>query len=200
MCRPISVSGKAVVLESWFYVDKGITYIESKGVYASIKKWHYWKKGVPGDLVDTHFEYKEVNDVGMIEVINKYNKLLKIFWMKETDYVMKIMVSWMALDALEGARTRIYFTYISGTNDTKQSTYQHKFGIHFRYRHQLDDHNNQTHVPISLDRTWTTKFLPDCKFSWYLSVFEVNTDLASGQFKNYGIVQPSLDFRRSLAI
>ena len=68
MCRPIFGSGKAVVLDSGFCVAKGITDLEDKGVYvaALIKKRRYWPKGVPGDLIDNHFEDKEIGDVEMI--------------------------------------------------------------------------------------------------------------------------------------
>ena len=43
MCRHIFVSGKAVVFDSGFCVDKGLTDLKPKGVYAAylIKKWHY---------------------------------------------------------------------------------------------------------------------------------------------------------------
>ena len=68
MCRPIFGLGNAIVLDSGFCDAQGITELEAKGVYeaALVKKWCYWPKGVPGDLVDTHFEDKEVGDVGMI--------------------------------------------------------------------------------------------------------------------------------------
>ena len=36
MFRPIFISGKDVVLDSGFFVVKGITDIESKGVYAAV--------------------------------------------------------------------------------------------------------------------------------------------------------------------
>ena len=55
-------------------------------------------------------------------------------------------------------------------------------------------------MPNFLERTWATKFWPDHNFAWYLSMTEVNTDLAPGHFKNDGVVQPSLDFWRSLSI
>ena len=58
--------------------------------------------------------------------------LFKIFCMKEPYYVMKIMVSWMTLDELEGGRTRIYFIDRSGTKDTKQFKYWKPFGNNFR--------------------------------------------------------------------
>ena len=48
------------------------------------------------------------------------NKLFKTFCMKDPDYVMKIMVSWMTLDELEGARTRRYFIARSGKKGSKQ--------------------------------------------------------------------------------
>ena len=78
----------------------------------------------------------------MIEARTEDNKLFKIFCMKEPDYAMKKMASWMALDELEGARTRRYFVDRIGAKDMKQFTYWQLFGLHFRYRHQLDEHND----------------------------------------------------------
>ena len=69
---------------------------------------------------------------------------------------------------------------------------QQPFGIDFRYRHQVDDKNNQRHAPFFLDRTWATKFWPDCNFAWYIDVSEVNTYLASDHIQNDAVVQPSL--------
>ena len=172
MCRPIFGSGKAVLLDSGFCVATSITEIEAKGVYAGslINKRLYWPEGVPGDLIDTHFEDKEVGDVGMIESRTEDRKLFIIFCMKLPDYVMKIMASWMTLDELEGVRSRQYFIDRNGTKETNQFTYQHPFGINFRYRHQVDDHNNCRHAHIFLVSTWVTKFWPGNKFAWYLAV------------------------------
>ena len=83
---------------------------------------------------------------------------------------MKIMSSWMTLDELENKKTRIDFIDISGTKDKKKFAYRKPFGIHFRYRHEMDNHNDRRHAPISLERTWATKFWPDQNFSWYLTV------------------------------
>ena len=68
--------------------------------------------------------------------------------MKELDYVMKIMASWMTLDKLEGARTRRDFIDSSEMKETKQFTYRQPFGIHLRYRNEVDDHNNRIHAPF----------------------------------------------------
>ena len=84
MCRPIFESGKAVILENGFCVVKGIIELNAKGVYSAalIKKWCYWPRGVPGDLIDNHFENTEVGDVVMIEAITEDNKFLKYFLWK----------------------------------------------------------------------------------------------------------------------
>ena len=121
MGGPIFGSGKAIVLYIVFCVAKGITYLKDKGVYVAdlINKRRYWPKGIPGDLLDTHFEDKDIGNVGMIEVRTEDDKLFKIFFMKEPGYVTKIMASWMTLDELEGARTRRYFIDIIGTNESK---------------------------------------------------------------------------------
>ena len=102
VCRPIFVSGNTIVLDSVFCFAKFITDLEAKCVYvtALINNWCYWPKGVPGDLIDTHFEDKDSGDVVMIEAITEDNKLFKIFCMKELDYLMKIMASWTTRDEL----------------------------------------------------------------------------------------------------
>ena len=101
--------------------------------------------------------------------------------MKEPGYVMKIMAIWMTLDELEGAKTIRDFIGSSGTKEKKLFMYPQPFGLHFKYRHQLDDHNNWRHASISLERKWVTKFWTDRNFAWYLAVSEVNIALASGQ-------------------
>ena len=62
------------------------------------------------------------------------------------------------------------------------------------------DHNNLSHLSISLEKTRANTFWPDHNFVCYLVVSEVNTALSSGHFQNYGLVQPSLDFWRALKI
>ena len=89
----------------------------------------------------------------MIEARTEVNKLFRIFCMKYPDYVMNIVASWITLDELEGARTRRYFIESSGTNDTKQFTHRQPFGVHFRYRHQVDSNNNRRHAPMYLEGT-----------------------------------------------
>ena len=113
---------------------------------------------------------------------------------------MKIMVSWMTHDELEGARTRQYFIDRNGMKDTKQFTYRNPFGINRRYIHQVDDQNDCRYSQNSLQRTWATKLWPDQNLSWYFSVLEVNTYLATVHLQNYVVVQTNMDFCRYLAI
>ena len=68
----------------------------------------------------------------MIQARTEDNKLFKIFWTEDPDYVMKIMVSYMTLDDLEGAKKRRNFIDSSGKKETKNFTYRKPFGIYFR--------------------------------------------------------------------
>ena len=81
MCRPFFGSGKSVVLETVVWVTKGITQLKDKGFYARflIKKQRFCPKGVHGDLIDTHFEDKEIGHVERIEAITEYNNFFKLF-------------------------------------------------------------------------------------------------------------------------
>lgn len=200
MCQPLFGSGKAVVMDSGFCVAKGIVELEARGVYgaALIKKRRYWPKSVPGNEIDKHFEDKEVGYCSMLQTKTEEGKPFKIFCMKEPDYVMKVMASWMTLNELEGARTKRDWKE-NGVNKSKTFNYRQPFGLHFRYRHQVDDHNNRRHAPISIERTWATKFWADRNFAWYLAVSMVNANLAHGHFQNNGEVVPTLQFRRQLA-
>ena len=120
--------------------------------------------------------------------------------MKEPDYLMIMMASWIKLNELEGARTRRYFIHSGGIKYTNHLTYRQTFGTHFRYIHQVYDQNNGIQVPISLERKLAIKFWSDHNFSWYLAVLEVNTSLVSSHFQNDRVVQPGLDFWRALEI
>ena len=66
--------------------------------------------------------------------------------------------------------------------------------------HQVEDHKNRRHSPISLNRTWDIKLWPDCNFAWYLASMEVSTALAPGHFQSHGIIMPTLSFQSQLVI
>ena len=85
--------------------------------------------------------------------------------MKDPDYVMNMMASWTARDELEDTKIRIDFTDNSGTNQKNIFTYQHQFGINYKYKHKIDYNNNWRRAPTFLDRTLETKYWQDCNFS-----------------------------------
>ena len=100
MCKTIFGTGEAVVLDSGFCVSNDITELESKGDYAGslIKKRYYRTKVFTGNLIDTHFKYKEVSDIDVIEARTQENKSFQIICTKEPDYLINIMASCMTLD------------------------------------------------------------------------------------------------------
>ena len=71
MCDPIFGTGKAVVINTLFFMEKGITALEERDVYsgALIKKRKYWPKGVPGDDIDRNFHNRDVGDVDAMEAM-----------------------------------------------------------------------------------------------------------------------------------
>ena len=112
---------------------------------------------------------------------------------------MKIMATWMTLEELDGADTRREYKGRDGESLARLFKYHQKFGLHFRYHHHVDDHNNRRHAPISIERTWATKFCTDRNFAWYLAVTEVNRALADGHFRKGRKLIPTLQLRRKLS-
>ena len=90
--------------------------------------------------------------VDCLEMKTYEGKSFKIHCMKEPYYVMKLMESWMTLNNLEGANTKRYRKE-NGFRKSKQIFLKQPYGMHFRYRHQVDDHNNRRHAPISIKNT-----------------------------------------------
>ena len=63
---------------------------------------------------------------------------------------------------------------------TKLFKYRDIFGNHFNYRHQVDNNNNWRHYPISVERTWATKYWPGRCQAYFLALTEVNTNYLRG--------------------
>ena len=84
----------------------------------------------------------------MLEAATEYSRPYHIFCFKETDYVMKIMASWMTLDDLDGANTKHNYKGRDGQSLMKIFTYRNPFGLHFRYRHQVKNNNNRRQYSI----------------------------------------------------
>ena len=57
-----------------------------------------------------------------------------------------------------------------GVMETKEFMYMEVVSNHFLYQNKFDGNNNRKHAPISIDKTWVTKYWPDRCFDWYLAV------------------------------
>ena len=100
---------------------------------------------------------------------------------------------------MDGADTRREYKGRDGQSLDRLFKYCQPFGLHFHYRHQVDDHNNRIHAPISVESKGATKFWTDRNFAWYLALTEVNTALADGHFSKGGKLIPTLQFLIKLA-
>ena len=105
--------------DSGLCVSRGVVELECKGVYGAslIKKKNYWPKGVPGAAIDAHFEDKDVNLCEMLEA-SIDGLTLQVMFIKEPNYVMKIMCKWMNLNDFEGGQTRRDY-FVDGVKTTK---------------------------------------------------------------------------------
>ena len=146
-----------------------------------IKKKKDWPKVVPGAEIDAHFEDKDLYNCDMLEA-SIDGLSCQLMCMKEPNYVMKIMCKRMTLDNFEGGQTRREYI-VDGVKTTKTFGYKQPFRMHYKFRHQVDDNNNRRHSPISVDRTWATKFWEDRNCAWYIATSEVKTNLALGHFR-----------------
>ena len=100
----------------------------------------------------------------MLEAITEEDpegKAFKIFCLKEPEYAMKIMVTWMTMEELDRVDTRQEYKGRDDDSLARILKYCQPFGLQFRYRHQVDGHNNRIHAPISIERAWATNLWPN---------------------------------------
>jgi hypothetical protein len=92
------------------------------------------------------------------------------------------------------------FKQSNRTNTTIWFNYHEPFYYHFRYHHQIDDHNNHRHSPLSFEESWAAHQWPIQVFAFLLAVSEVNAKLAFTYFHNDSIKtnDDMIGFRRNL--
>ena len=76
--------------------------------------------------------------------------------------------------------------------------YHEPFYNHFKFCHQVDDHNNQHHSPISFEETWMTKDWRHRVFAFIIAITEVNARIAYAHF-NQLLSMSQFEFRCKLA-
>ena len=131
---------------------------------------------MPGAAIDANFEDKDVNHCEMIYA-SIDGLTFQMLCMKEPSYVIKIMCKWMTLDGFEGGQTRQDYI-VDGVEKTNTFCYKQPFGVHYKFRHQVDDNNNRQYSSILVYITWDTKFWGYRNCAWYLATSAVNTNLA----------------------
>jgi hypothetical protein len=185
----IAHSGRIVIMDSGFCVLKALIKLASVGVYASavIKKRHYWPKYIDGAAIDARFEDNEIGTTDSLPGIMD-GVQFRIYCMKEEDYVMKLMATYGALKPIEEGKTQRSVTRRNGQRKNMSFQYTEPFYNHFKFRHQVDDHNNLRHSPIFLEESLNTKDWKLRVFSFVLAPVEVNARLAFA-FSQPGIPQ-----------
>lgn len=169
-------TGKIVVLDSVFCVLKALLDLKKVGFYAAavIKKWRYWPKHVPGDEIDEKMKDCEIGEnkvmTGKLDG-EKYN----FFMMKELEYIMKMMSIYGDRETADKQETtRRYFINNDRKMERREFNYTTVFANHFRYRHAIDDTNNQRHNTPSFEETWKTIWWANRVFSFLIALTEVN--------------------------
>ena len=121
-----------------------------------------------------------------------------IMAIKDPDYVILMMMTYGMLDHLEGSDTQHRYKGTGGELVTKRFNYCEVFGNHFNYIHQVENKKNWCHSPISVERTWATKYWPDRCHPKFLALTEVNANYLRRYLVNGVDVEPQLDFWRQL--
>lgn len=190
-------TGKCLILDSGFCVLKGMAELKKRGVFAAaqIKKRRYWPKYVDGEAIKAHFADKEVGDVACLPGVLD-NVPVYIHCMKEPDYITMLMSNYGTIERLGDFRPREWVE--DGT--TRHATFKYPEIVyrHYKNRHQVDNHNNRRHQPISLEEVWGTKHWPHRVFAFLLAVTEGNMFLMNKTL-NAQAEDSILAFRRSFA-
>ena len=161
-----------VIMDNGLYVKKSLVELRKKGLFgaALIKNHRYWPENIKGDAINDHFASKEVGNVDAVKKVED-GVAYHVFFMKDPDYVMKIMTTYETLEKQNKFKR-------GGVMEKKEFMDTEVVANHFLYRHYVDDNINRSHAPISIERTWATKYWRDCCFAWYLAVPEVNMNYA----------------------
>ena len=206
LCKPLLFTGKVVVLDSGFCVLRAIVELKKLGVFAAavIKKRRYWPKYVKGEEINAYMADKEIGETGVWQGMMDGLKYF-YFMLKEPAWVMKMMCTYGDTCTPEDQEeTRRYYKTEGDKTIRREFKYTTIFLNHFRYRHKIDDHNNNRHSVPALEDTWLTSRWSNRVFCFFLAVSEINAYLMLNYFiwrKNpKTFVKPTVhQFRRTLA-
>ncbi len=172
-------SARVVIMDSGFCELFAVVKLASFVVYGSavIKKLRFWPKYIQIDAIDRRFEGKEIGFVDALPGLLEGQHNFKIFCMKEEDYVIKLMSTCVALRSVEEGKTQ-QSVIENEQRVNKSFHYTEHFFNHFKFCHQVDDHNNLRHSTISLEERISSKDWKIRVFMFILALVEVNAWLA----------------------
>ena len=85
---------------------------------------------------------------------------------------MMLIATYGTVERMGQEKKRVW--KINGEQFQSTFKYPELFHNHFQYRHAVDDHNNRRQSPISVERTWSTKWWPHRIFAFLLAITEIN--------------------------
>ena len=98
-----------------------------------------------------------------------------IFTLNEADYQSKIMETYGTMSVINTQEeTSRVETLPDGSKKKRVFRYIEPFSNHFKYRHQIDDHNNLCHQEPSIESTWSTHEWSNRVFAFLIAITEVN--------------------------
>ena len=199
LTKAIWYKGFCLVLDSGFCVLLGLIELRNRGVFAAsvIKKRRYWPKYIDGDAINFHFEN---NDIGSVDCLSGTlnNVPFGVYCMKESKYVMSLMSTYGTLEEIADGATIRRIENNNAPPTTIRFNYTELFYKHFKYRHAVDDHNNNRHQPVSLEQIWATQRWSNRVFAFFLAITEVNIKYCCEYFFHFEQLS-MISFRKLLA-
>jgi roadblock/LC7 domain-containing protein len=198
--KPIHGTGKCCIMDSGFAVLDGLLELKHLVVYGTmvVKQKRFWPKVIQSDEINQYMANKQTSEVCAIKGV-KNGKSFYVFTMKEPDYVMILMGTFGTLvEVNNGGTKRIYQDPMTGATVTKSFKYAKPFYHHYKYRHQVDDHNAKRHAPISVEDALGLRNWEQWQFTFLLVLTEVNVKLVLKGFSD-NEEQAMLTFRKKLA-
>lgn len=120
-----------------------------------------------------------------------------IFAMKEPDYVMKLMSTYVTNELQVNHATKRIYIGSDGNMVTTNFCYPEDVSNHFKFWHVVYDHNAKRHARISLEYVWATKDWQYYPFSFLLTVSEVNINPAEAYFTYKLATRPNMSLENS---
>ncbi len=146
------------------------THTHQDGVHGQflIQKHCYWLKHVLGDYIDA---YMMTKPLGATETFVQELGELRIFvhCTGNVDYITKIMPAHGVLEQIKDHPTWRLTNW-----EWKTFKYAKSFSHHNHVKHLVNYVNKSCHDPIGLKEVWQTKWWPNQKITFMLSMVEVN--------------------------